>query len=121
MSGGVDLNAARNKYDIMKRIGDTITYAQNWKQYSVVNMVEHYPKDSLAIIVDCGVEDFFYDINKELHQKMVRLKIPHDYIERPGKHNWDYWANAVKYHLKRPGRKPLWQRTTNKKACFRRL
>jgi S-formylglutathione hydrolase FrmB len=99
MSGGVDLNAARNKYDIMKRIGDTITYAQNWKQYSVVNMVEHYPKDSLAIIVDCGVEDFFYDINKELHQKMVRLKIPHDYIERPGKHNWDYWANAVKYQL----------------------
>lgn len=99
MSGGVDLNAVRNKYDIIKRIGDTVTHVDNWKKYSVVNMVEQYPKDSLAIIIDCGVEDFFYDINKELHQKMVRLKIPHDYIERPGKHNWEYWANAVQYQL----------------------
>lgn len=99
MSGGVDLNAARNKYDIIKRIGDTLTHADNWKRYSVVNVVEQYPKDSLAIIFDCGVEDFFYDINRELHLKMVRLKIPHDYIERPGKHNWEYWGNAVQYQL----------------------
>lgn len=99
MSGGVDLNTVRNKYDIIKRIGDTLTHADNWKRYSVVNVVEQYPKDSLAIIIDCGVEDFFSDINRELHQKMVRLKIPHDYIERPGKHNWDYWANAVQYQL----------------------
>jgi S-formylglutathione hydrolase FrmB len=99
MSGGVDLNASRNKYDIIKRIGDTITYAQNWKNYSVVNVVEQYPKDSLAIIIDCGVDDFFYGINKELHQKLLHLKIPHDYIERPGKHDWNYWANAVEYQL----------------------
>lgn len=99
MSGGVDLNAARSKYDIIKRIGDTLTHADNWKSYSVMNVVEQYPKDSLAIIFDCGVEDFFYDSNRELHQKMVRLKIPHDYIERPGKHNWDYWGNAVQYQL----------------------
>ena len=99
MSGGVDINAITNKYDIMKRIGDTIAYAQNWKNYSVINIVEQYPKDSLAIIVDCGVEDFFYGINKELHQKMMALKIPHDYVERPGKHNWDYWSIAVQHQL----------------------
>lgn len=99
MSGGVDLNSSRTKFDIAKRIGDTLAHAENWKTYSVVNIVEQYPKDSLAIIIDCGVDDFFYTINKELHQKMVRLKIPHDYIERPGKHSWDYWANAVEYQL----------------------
>jgi enterochelin esterase-like enzyme len=26
-------------------------------------------------------------------------KIPHDYIERPGKHDWNYWRNAVQYQL----------------------
>jgi enterochelin esterase-like enzyme len=30
---------------------------------------------------------------------MMRLKIPHDYIERPGAHNWDYWRRAVRYQL----------------------
>ena len=99
MSGGVDLNASRNKFDIIKRIGDTLSHGGNWKQYSVVNVIEKYPKDSLAIIIDCGTEDFFYDINHALHAKMLRLKIPHDYIERPGKHDWNYWGNAVKYQL----------------------
>lgn len=99
MSGGVDLNYSRNKYDVSKRIGDTVTYAENWKKYSVIYLVEKYPKDSLAIIFDCGTEDFFYNNNHALHEKMVKLKIPHEYIERPGKHDWAYWRNAVQYQL----------------------
>ena len=99
MSGGVDLNYSRNKFDIMKRIGDTISHADNWKSYSVINMVEHYPKDSVAIIIDCGVNDIFYSSNHLLHEKMLQLKIPHDYIERPGKHEWPYWRNSIRYHL----------------------
>ncbi|HEY6504917.1 MAG TPA: alpha/beta hydrolase family protein [Chitinophagaceae bacterium] len=99
MSGGVELYSSRQRFDIIKRIGDTIQYADNWKNYSVINVIEKYPKDSLAIIIDCGTEDFFYTINHALHEKMLRLKIPHDYIERPGKHDWNYWANAVKYQL----------------------
>jgi S-formylglutathione hydrolase FrmB len=30
---------------------------------------------------------------------MLSLKIPHDYIERPGRHDWQYWATAVQYQL----------------------
>lgn len=99
MSGGVDLYSTRNKFDLVKRVGDSITHAENWKNLSVTHVVEQYPRDSVAIIIDCGVDDFFYDINRQLHQKMVGLKIPHDYIERPGKHDWAYWANAVEYQL----------------------
>lgn len=99
MSGGVDLNYSRNKFDIMKRIGDTAQHADNWKKYIVMNVIESYPKDSLAITFDCGTEDFYYEANHKLHEKMLRLKIPHDYTERPGKHNWDYWRNSIKYQL----------------------
>ena len=105
MSGGVDLSYSRNKFDVMKRIGDTIAYADNWKKYSVINLVDNYPTnlsaetDSLTIIFDCGTEDFFYTNNHALHEKMVQLKIPHEYIERPGKHEWAYWRNAVQYRL----------------------
>jgi len=52
MSGGVDLNFSRNKFDVAKRIGDTINYAQNWTNYSVMHIVENYPKDSLVVIID---------------------------------------------------------------------
>jgi S-formylglutathione hydrolase FrmB len=99
MSGGVDLNTFRNSYDIKKLLGDTITNVENWNNHSVTKVIEQYPKDSVKIIIDCGTEDFFYRINHDLHEKMVRLKIPHDYIERPGKHDWAYWGNAVKYQL----------------------
>jgi S-formylglutathione hydrolase FrmB len=100
MSGGVDLNYSRNKFDIMKRIGDTISHADNWIKYSVIHVIENYPKDSLAIIIDCGINDeLFPEANRKLHEKMLRLKIPHDYTERPGKHNWDYWRNSIQYHL----------------------
>ena len=99
MSGGVNLHPSYSKFDIALRIGDTLTHAKNWDDYSVCNVIDHYPKDSLKIIIDCGTEDFFYDINAALHAKLVRLHIPHDYIERPGEHNWNYWANAVQYQL----------------------
>ena len=99
MSGGVDLNYSRNKFDVTKRIGDTINYAENWTNYSVIHVVENYPKDTLTIIIDCGVDDIFYKNNHTLHEKMVQLKIPHEYIERPGKHEWAYWRNAVQYQL----------------------
>jgi S-formylglutathione hydrolase FrmB len=99
MSGVMDLKTSSNRFDIIKRIGDTITYAQNWKNYSVINVVEHYPKDSLAIIFDCGIADGFFKVNRQLHEKLLSLKIPHDYTERPGKHDWNYWANAVQYQL----------------------
>ena len=99
MSGGVNLMSSKNKYDIMKRIGDTTNTSSNWKNYSVMGLVEQKTNDSLAIIFDCGTADPFFKDNFLLHEKMTQLKIPHDYIERPGKHNWDYWRNAVQYQL----------------------
>ncbi len=99
MSGGVDLSYSKNKFDVSKRIGDTLKYAENWKRYSVINVVEKKPAQALEIIIDCGTEDFFYQNNRDLHEKMVKLKIPHEYIERPGNHGWAYWANAVEYQL----------------------
>ena len=106
MSGGMDLNYSRSKFDIIKRLGDTITYADNWKKYMVINVVDEYKKqietskgDSLTMMIDCGIDDFYYEPNKLFHEKLLRLKLPHDYVIRPGKHDWAYWKNAVQYHL----------------------
>jgi len=99
MSGALDVSQITKGYDMVKRLGDTAanrSYYQNW---SVMKVIENYPKDSLAIIIDCGTEDMIYAMSRAVHEKMMRLKIQHDYIERPGKHEWPYWANAVKYQV----------------------
>jgi S-formylglutathione hydrolase FrmB len=99
MSGGVDLRPFYNNWQLKEKLGDTISHAANWKNYSVTNVVEQAPAQPLSIIIDCGTEDFFYAVNHALHEKLLQLKIAHEYIERPGQHNWDYWGNAVKYQL----------------------
>jgi S-formylglutathione hydrolase FrmB len=99
MSGGMNLQQFRNKFDVAKRIGDSVKYSANWKNYSVITIVEKKPAYPLAIIFDCGIDDYMYPGNKALHQKLLKLKIPHEYIERPGNHSWSYWANAVEYQL----------------------
>jgi S-formylglutathione hydrolase FrmB len=99
MSGVMNLYSSRNSYDIVRRIGDTTKQADNWKNYSVSYAVEKKPSDSLAIIFDCGLSDPFFPDNKKLHEKMLSLKIAHDYIERPGSHSWTYWASSIEYHF----------------------
>lgn len=99
MSGALDVSKITKNYDVEKRLGDTIVNKQMYIDWSVINVIEKYPKDSLAIIIDCGVDDRIIDMSRRTHAKMLQLKIPHDYTERPGKHDWDYWREAIKYQL----------------------
>lgn len=99
MSGGVDLTYSTTKWEISKKVGDYKKHPERWHENSVVNMVDLLRDKNLAILVDCGVDDFFIGINRNLHQKLLEEKIPHDYIERPGRHTWDYWVRVLDYHL----------------------
>jgi S-formylglutathione hydrolase FrmB len=62
-------------------------------------MVDKMKANNLPLLVDCGVDDFLIESNRELHRRLVYSKVPHDYIERPGEHTWPYWENALPYHL----------------------
>ena len=99
MSGGVDIRPFSEKWDIKKRLGAINDFPDNWEKNTVANLIELNQINNLKLIIDCGVDDFFIDVNRELHQKMLALKIDHDYIERPGKHNIDYWENSLKFQL----------------------
>jgi len=99
MSGGVDLRFSTKKFDIAKRIGNIETNQDEWDNRSVVNMVNSLKNNELDLIIDCGVSDFFYQINASLHRRLLSLNIDHDFIERPGTHNWEYWTNSIQYQL----------------------
>ena len=99
MSGGVDFRPFPNNWDIKKVLGDYSSHADNWNKNVVVDLVDSLRNGDLKMIIDCGVGDFFLQVNRDLHQKLLAAKIDHDYIERPGEHNWDYWSNSIKYQL----------------------
>jgi enterochelin esterase-like enzyme len=99
MSGALNVTVITRRYDVEKRLGDTLANKQYWHDWSALNVVEHYPKDSLAITIDCGTEDMVIGMNRDMHRKLLQLKIPHEYTERPGEHNWAYWSNAIDYQL----------------------
>ena len=99
MSGGLDIRPFPNNWDLVKRLGAYSEYKENWEENTVINMVHLLKGNNLKLIFDCGTNDFFYGVNKRLHIKLIERNIPHDYIERPGGHDWDYWSNAIKYQL----------------------
>jgi S-formylglutathione hydrolase FrmB len=99
MSGGVDIRPFPNNWDLSKRLGAYASYPERWEQNTVINMLHLLTPKSLAMIIDCGTEDFFFRVNENLHEKLLERNIPHDYIIRPGAHNWTYWTNAVAYQL----------------------
>ena len=98
-SGGVDIRPF-DDWEIATRLGSKEEHPEHWEAYTVTNMLDRLsPEGSLALIIDCGTEDFFYEVNCELHAKLLERKIPHDFYVRPGAHNWHYWVGSIEHQL----------------------
>lgn len=98
-SGGVDFRAFPNRWDIKKALGEYESNKERWYEYTVMRQVELLKNSQLALIIDCGIDDFFMPVNRTLHEKLLQLKIDHDYIERPGEHNHIYWGSSIDYQI----------------------
>ncbi len=99
MSGGVDIRPFPKNWGMSKWIGSIEENPQNWEQYTVYNMVDQLKPGHTKLIIDCGVDDFFYKVNCNLHNKLLEAGIPHDFYVRPGAHNWTYWRNSIKFQM----------------------
>ncbi len=98
-SGGVDFRPFPNRWDIKKALGEYESNKERWYEYTVMRQVELLKNKQLAIIIDCGIDDFFMPMNRALHEKLLQLKIDHDYIERPGEHNHIYWGSSIDFQM----------------------
>lgn len=97
-SGGVDIRPFPENWEMKNALGDYQKNSERWNNHTVINQL-HLIKSGLAIIIDCGTDDFFYEVNENLHKELLYRKIKHDYISRPGEHNGQYWNNAIEYQL----------------------
>ncbi|MBX7052081.1 MAG: esterase family protein [Flavobacteriales bacterium] len=100
MSGGVDIRQYTASWDLKEKVlGDTICCKQNWEDHTVMNVVENLRNGQIKLMIDCGVDDFFIGVNRNLHEKLLKMGVDHDYIERPGKHDSAYWFDSVDFQM----------------------
>ncbi len=100
MSGGVDIRPFPENWKMKESLGDYCQNSKTWDDHTVINQLHKInPRTAPKIIIDCGTSDFFYNVNEELHKKMLYMRIPHEYITRPGSHTHEYWNNAVDYQI----------------------
>jgi S-formylglutathione hydrolase FrmB len=100
MAGGLDLRPfQKNNWDLQGVLGDPVVHWGNWESSSVVNLVPRIAPKSLSLIIDCGIDDFFIETNRTMHKKLRESNIDHEYTERPGEHNGDYWGKAIDVQL----------------------
>jgi len=52
------------------------------------------------IYFDCGTEDSFLQMNRDFDTLLIDKKIPHEFRELPGKHEWPYWDSQVQEFLR---------------------
>jgi len=62
-------------------------------------------KDLPFIYLDCGTEDFFFQNNREFVSLLTEKKVPHEFRQLPGAHNWQYWDKQVQEFLELADRK----------------
>jgi S-formylglutathione hydrolase FrmB len=106
MSGVADMSSIFNPGNLEKMkplvspiLGENVSSSEVLKKYAVLGKLEEIKNNKMPLIIDCGVDDFLIESNRELHRRLVYNKIPHDYIEKPGSHTWDYWENSLPFHV----------------------
>lgn len=81
-------------------LGKNLNYeGPEFNTYTAVGFVNQMKSNGLALIIDCGVDDFLIETNRQIHQLLLENGTPHEYIERPGAHTWRYWTEALPFHL----------------------
>jgi S-formylglutathione hydrolase FrmB len=93
-----DFAKSRDK-NFERLLGPPKDTTSRYREYSAVGMVDKMKANDVKLIFDCGFDDIMIIPNRELHQLLLANETPHEYIERPGKHEWPYWENAVQYQF----------------------
>ena len=99
MSGGVDIRLFPLNWNIPDMLGEMASNRQSWDEHSVMECVKNLKNGDVTITFDCGESDFFIEVNRALHARLLSLGIDHDFTTRPGGHTDQYWSNSLDYQL----------------------
>ena len=103
MSGNMDITQYPDSWHIKDRLGELANNKQIWRDHAVCNLIDQVKNSNLKpaqnILIDEGLDDIFIKNNIAMHEQLVEKGIDHEFFLRPGRHTWDYWVNALDYHM----------------------
>lgn len=73
-SGGMDIRPFPKNWDMSKQLGEYESNKEVWDNHTVINQIDKIENGDLAIIVDCGEGDFFLNVNKDLHNRLLEKR-----------------------------------------------
>lgn len=101
-TGWTDKNsAAWLSKSIMSVFGDAANETRLTNDiYKIVREMTDAKKKTLPFIyLDCGTEDFLIQSNRDFETLLLEKKIPHEFRQLPGKHDWNFWNAQVQEFL----------------------
>jgi putative tributyrin esterase len=75
-------------------------WAADCMSTSVLSSLQSASGPLPALRMDCGLSDPLLQANRQLHQSLLALGIPHEYAEYPGGHDWPYWRTHLQETLR---------------------
>ena len=86
---------------IDKTFGDADSETR--KMNNIFKMLKAKSRDDLVklpfIYVDCGTEDLLIKQNREFSKLLFDQKVPHEFRQLPGKHDWKFWDSQIQEFL----------------------
>lgn len=74
--------------------------SENRKSNDIFKIVKEISPEKMKslpfIYLDCGTEDFLFQNNRDFVALLLEKKIPHEFRQLPGKHDWTFWNSQVK-------------------------
>ena len=67
-------------------LGEITEHPEAWEEATPINLIPQLGNGDLAIVFDCGYDDFFFEVNNDFHDELLRRGIMHDFYVRPGGH-----------------------------------
>lgn len=113
MSGAFDApnlfknNCPKDWKELLPSIEETFgeTNSQHRIDNDLFQIIEQIPTEKIAKLphfyIDCGIEDSFLETNRKLTNLLKDRKIPFEYYEEIGGHDWDYWNQQIKKILEK--------------------
>lgn len=103
MSAWLDSDGGRRRHEGVDDKVFLVTQAVH--QHSALDYVRNASPEtvkqlqSVKWFIDCGDDDFLFDLNVQLHQAMRQKRIKSELRIRNGQHNWEYWHQAIRIAL----------------------
>ena len=98
-SGILDLTQFPDNWEIKEKLGSYDNFPENWQSNSAIYLLDSFQDTSKSILLDCGTEDFAYEVNLNFAKRADELGIKFKFISIYGAHTRDHWKKMLPIHL----------------------